>query len=230
MSRRIRRHITPFVTPFVTLFVTAAGAAGAVLLLAGPAAAHVRVIGDVIPGQPATLQFRVPSELADATTVRIVVAVPPELSVTSVPAVDGWTEKTVTGSAGKSSQVAWTAEAGHEIEPAASRTFKVKVGPVPDRYSLAFDTEQTYSNGTVAVWNQKQTGDKEPDRPAPVLVINPEAAPPSVAAKPAGTAADEDEGSSIGLPSAIGVGIASIGAGAAVWAARRRRSGGASAS
>ncbi|MFF6995877.1 DUF1775 domain-containing protein [Streptomyces sp. NPDC008313] len=241
MSRRTRRHIAPF--------VTAAGTAGAVLLLAGPAAAHVRVIGDVIPGKPATLQFRVPSELADATTVRVVVAVPSDISVTSVPALDGWTEKTVTGSAGKSSQVAWTAEPGHEIEPAASQTFTVKVGPVPDRYSLTFDTEQTYSNGTIAAWNQEQTGKKEPEFPAPVLVINPEAspapgeaadspksgtgesaAPPSVAAKPADTAADEDEGSSMGLPLAIGAGIAAIGAAAAVWAARRRRGGGASAS
>lgn len=241
MSRRIRRHIAPF--------VTAAGTVGAVLLLAGPAAAHVRVIGDVIPGKPATLQFRVPSELADATTVRVVVDVPPELSVTAVPALDGWTEKTVTGSAGKNSQVSWTAEAGHEIEPASSQTFTVKVGPVPDQYSLTFDTEQTYSNGEIAAWNQEQTGKKEPEFPAPVLVVNPEAspapgetadrpksasgeaaAPPSVAAKSADTAADEDAGSSIGLPLAIGVGIAAIGAAAAVRAARRRRSGGASAS
>ncbi|MFF6999002.1 DUF1775 domain-containing protein [Streptomyces sp. NPDC008313] len=219
------------------------------MLLASPAAAHVRIIGDVIPGEPATLGFRVPSELADAGTVRVVVEVPSEISVTSVPEIDGWTEKTVPGAAGKNAQVSWTAEAGHEIKPAASRTFKVRVGPVPDQRSLTFDTEQTYSNGTIATWNQEQKGDEEPESPAPVLVIDPEAGPaadessgtpkpaagegtttPSVAAKPAGTAAGEDEKSSTALPLAIGAGIAATGAAAAVWAARRRRSEGAAGS
>lgn len=158
MLRRIRRHTSPLVT-------VAAGAAGAVLLAAGSSAAHVRVIGDVIPTKPATLRFRVPSEMADATTVRIAVAVPPELAVTSVPVLDGWTEKTVAGPAGLGTQVVWTAQSGHAIKPAASRTFTVKVGPVPDRYSLSFDTEQTYSNGRSVAWNEDRTGSGEAEFP-----------------------------------------------------------------
>ncbi|MFI6951322.1 DUF1775 domain-containing protein [Streptomyces sp. NPDC050422] len=218
MLRRTRRHISPLAT-------VAAGAAGAVLLAAGTAAAHVRVIGDVIPGRPATLQFRVPSEMADATTVRIAVAVPPDLTVTSVPVLDGWTEKTVAGPAGQGAHVVWTAESGHAIKPAASRTFTVKVGPVPDRYSLSFDTEQTYSNGTSVAWNEEQTGSEEVEFPTPVLVINPSAssspavagdsprptgptAPePSVAAKPAASAETQETKSSLSLWATIGAGL-----------------------
>lgn len=235
MPRRNRRHISPLTT-------IALSAAGAVLFSAGSAAAHVRVIGDVIPGKPATLQFRVPSELADAKTVRIAVAIPSGLAVTAVPALDGWAVKNVAKTESHGTQLVWTAKPGHGVEPADSQIFKVRVGPIPDQYSLSFDTEQTYSNGTIAAWNQKQTGSKEPEFPTPVLVINPEAgpspenapgvpkpateetaAPPSAAAKPADAAADEDEVPSISLPLAIGAGIAAIGAAAAIWAQRRRR-------
>lgn len=234
MSRRTRRHT--LASPLITI---AAGAAGAVLLAAGSAAAHVRVIGEVIPGKPASLQFRVPSELADATTVRIAVAVPPGLKVTAVPALDGWKERTVAGSGGRGTRLVWTAEQGHEIKPAESRIFKVRVGPVPDLYSLTFDTEQTYSDGTIAAWNQKQTGSKEPEFPAPVLVVNPDASPSprSAADTPQPTAekaekaektqkAEEaaEEGASLGLPAAIGIG-AGTAAIAAVIAVRVRRRG-----
>ncbi|MEF9915575.1 DUF1775 domain-containing protein [Streptomyces sp. P5-A9] len=234
MPRRTRRHISP-------LIAVAVSAAGAVLLPAGSAVAHIRVIGDVIPGKPATLQFRVPSELADATTVRIAVAVPPELAVTAVPALDGWTEKTVAGPPGKGTQVVWTAESGHAIEPAASQTFTVKVGPVPDQYSLGFDTEQTYSNGTTAAWNQKQTGTEEPEFPKPVLVINPDASPPpaaagkspnpteqqtapapSVTAKPTATADAQETESSVSLWAVMGAG-ATVAAILAVGFQRRRK-------
>lgn len=234
MPRRTRRHISPLIT-------VAAGAAGAVLLSAGSAAAHIRVIGDVIPGKPATLQFRVPSELVDATTVRIAVAVPPELAVTAVPALEGWKEQTVAGPAGKGTQVVWTAESGHAIEPAASQTFKVKVGPVPDQYSLTFDTAQTYSNGTTAAWNQRQTGSEELEFPAPVLVINPSASPPpaatrdspppveqrtapapSVAAAPTASGDTQETESSAGLW-AIGAGGIAVAA-ILVVGLRRRRS------
>ncbi|MFH8442129.1 DUF1775 domain-containing protein [Streptomyces sp. NPDC018026] len=225
MSRRTRRHITPL--------ITAAGAAGAVLLSATAATAHVRVIGDVIPGKPATLQFRVPSELAEATTVRITVEVPKDLMVTSVPKLDGWNQETLPGAGGKGTRLVWTAEQGHEIQPAQSETFRANVGPIPDRYSLTFNTEQTYSNGTAVAWNQPRTGAEEPEFPAPVLVVDPEAGPPpgsaggaqqpgtsasapapSVDAATPQPAAAEDSDSDSSLPL-----VALIGAGAAVAAA-----------
>ncbi|WP_329213147.1 YcnI family protein [Streptomyces sp. NBC_01485] len=231
------------------MITVAASAAGAVLLSAGPGAAHIRVIGDVIPGKPATLQFRVPSELADATTVRIAVAVPPEIAVTAVPTPDGWTEQTIAGSTGQGLRLVWTAEAGHEIRPADSRIFKVKVGPIPDQYSVTFNTEQTYSNGTIATWNEKQTGSKEPEFPAPVLVIDPDAGPPpgsagdspqpattespapdagptpapSVAAAPADSAAAGQTGPSAGLLTVIGAGMVAVATIAAAAVRQRRR-------
>ncbi|WP_217167778.1 DUF1775 domain-containing protein [Streptomyces sp. AC512_CC834] len=235
MSRRTRRHITPL--------ITVAGAAGAVLLSATAATAHVRVIGEVIPGKPATLQFRVPSELAEATTVRVTVDVPKDLMITSVPALDGWNQETLPGTGDKGTQLVWTAEAGHEIKPAQSETFQANVGPIPDRYSLTFNTEQTYSNGTSVAWNEKQTGAEEPEFPAPVLVVDPEASPPpgsadgaaqpgasesvpapSVdAASPAQAASEEsDSGSSAGLVAVIGAGVA-VAAALATAVLRRRR-------
>ncbi|MDX3319718.1 DUF1775 domain-containing protein [Streptomyces sp. ME03-5684b] len=239
MSRRTRRRITPL--------ITVAGAAGAVLLSAGAATAHVRVIGDVIPGKPATLQFRVPSELAEATTVRITVEVPTDLMITSVPKLDGWNQETLPGTGGKGTQLVWTAEQGHEIQPAQSETFQANVGPVPDRYSLTFNTEQTYSNGTSVAWNQPKTGDEEPEFPAPVLVVDPEASPPPGSADgaqqpgtsasapapsigapsvdtatPAPAAAEEsDSGSSGPLIAVIAAGVA-VAAGLTVAVLRRR--------
>ncbi|MFG2500711.1 DUF1775 domain-containing protein [Streptomyces sp. NPDC048441] len=226
MPRRSRWHISPSTT-LTTLTTAVAGAAGAVLLCAGSAAAHVRVIGDVIPGEPATLQFRVPSELADATTVRIAVAVPSGLSVTAVPALDGWTERTVSRSAGQGTRVVWTAEPGHEIKPAASRTFKVKVGPVPDRHSLTFDTEQTYSDGTIAAWNQAKTGAEEPEFPAPVLVVDPDASPSPTAAEdsPQPTGSHTAPAPSAGRWAAIGAGGVAVAALVAVLFRRRGNSG-----
>ncbi|MGW4102712.1 DUF1775 domain-containing protein [Streptomyces sp. NPDC004976] len=241
MPRRTRRHIASLVT-------VAAGAAGAVMLASGAAAAHVSVTGDVIPGKPATLEFRVPSELADATTVRVAVVVPPELEVTGVPAVEGWTGKKVASPADEGTQLLWTAKPGYDIPPKESGTFTVKVGPVPDRYSLDFPAEQTYSNGTIATWNQPATGSEDPDFPVPVLTVNPEAEPPpasaggasaeaapgkaspapTVAATPTPSAvAAEDSGSSPGLVAGIGAAAAAAAAALAVLL-RRRRSRGAS--
>ncbi|CRK55569.1 Conserved membrane protein in copper uptake, YcnI [Alloactinosynnema sp. L-07] len=237
MPSRTRRHVT-------RLTAIAASAAGAFVLLAGPAAAHVRVIADVIPGQPATLQFRVPSELADATTVRIAVVVPPEVEVTEVPLKEGWTAETIPGPADQGARLVWTAEPGHEIQPAESATFPVLVGPVPDQRSLTFNTEQTYSNGTVAAWNQPQTGGEEPPFPAPVLIINPEAAPPtgnaghppatgtahpgagSTAPSIANVAGDStgagQTGLSAGLLGGIGLGVVLVGVVTAILLRRRR--------
>lgn len=168
MSRRTRRHTAPLV-------IAAASAAGALLLCAPPASAHVRVIGDVIPGQPATLNFRVPSELKEATTVRLTVDVPATLTVTGVPSIDGWTAQRTREPGGKGTRLVWTAKPGHEIKPGASRTFPVRVGAIPDQRSVEFDTDQTYSNGTIASWNQEQTGAEEPEFPVPELVIDPAA-------------------------------------------------------
>ncbi|WP_028927235.1 DUF1775 domain-containing protein [Pseudonocardia acaciae] len=226
MFSRARRHAARLLTIAVI-------AAGGVLLAQGSAWAHVRVIGNVIPGQPATLQFRVPSELTDATTVRLNLVVPPELRVTAVPPVDGWTEQTVAGANGQPTRLTWTARSGHEIQPAASAIFPVQVGPIPDVYAVTFDAEQVYSNGTIATWNQKQTGPKEPDFPSPVLVVNPSAKPaaasgagstaPSVTATSADSAGAGQAGPSAGPLAAIGGGVLVVGGLVTTVLLRRRR-------
>ncbi|MFD5462212.1 DUF1775 domain-containing protein [Kitasatospora sp. NPDC127059] len=168
MARRTGRHR-------VTLAAAAVGAAGAVLLSAGPASAHVRVFADgAVPGQPATLRFRVPSEKADATTVRVEVSVPAGLGVTEVPPVAGWEEQTV-AQPGNGSRLIWTATAGHAIRPDDHQLFEVRVGPLPRAASLRFETVQTYSDGSVVDWGQGQVGSTEAPFPAPVLLLEPAA-------------------------------------------------------
>ncbi|MFJ2241831.1 YcnI family protein [Streptomyces sp. NPDC087859] len=147
-------------------------AAGALFLLTGPASAHVRVFADgAKQGSPATLRFRVPSEKADATTVRIDVTLPKGVMSTAIPPASGWKQKETSSPEG-ATQIMWTATAGHELKPDAHRYFDVQVGPLPKKASIAFDVTQTYSDGTVVNWNEPQSGTKEPEFPAPVLVLD----------------------------------------------------------
>ncbi|MFG2582653.1 DUF1775 domain-containing protein [Streptomyces malaysiensis] len=151
------------------VLATAAG----VLLLAGPASAHVRVFSDgAEEGSPATLRFRVPSEKADVTTIRLEVALPKGVTPTAVPPAAGWTRKEIPSREGGPIHLIWTATAGHELEPDAHRYFDVRVGPLPKRPSIAFDVTQTYSDGSVVNWNERRTGNGEPDFPAPVLILD----------------------------------------------------------
>lgn len=148
--------------------VKALGAGGAAvalsLALSTPAAAHIRVFGpDARPGQAATLQFRVPGEKPSAETVRVEVALPKGVALDSVPKKPGWTVRK------SSTAITWTAGAGHAIEPDGHAYFSVRVGALPDRRSFAFPTIQTYSDGSQARWDQRPTGDEEPEFPAPVL-------------------------------------------------------------
>ncbi|MEU3521614.1 DUF1775 domain-containing protein [Streptomyces sp. NPDC006654] len=144
---------------------------GSVLLLAGPASAHVRVFSEgASEGHPATLRFRVPAEKATVTTVRVEVTLPSGVRPVSYPDVTGWTH-TSTAFDG-TTHVVWTARAGHEIEPDDHQYFPVRVGPLPHRASLGFDTVQTYSDGSVVDWNQSTGGGREPEFPRPLLILD----------------------------------------------------------
>ena len=152
-------------------------AAAALLLLAGTASAHVRVFSDgAKEGSPATLRFRVPSEKADATTVRVDVTLPKEVTANGAPPASGWTWKISTSAESGVIHIMWTATSGHELRPDEHRYFDVRVGPLPKEPSIAFDVAQTYSDGSVVNWNELQTGTEEPDFPAPVLVLDAAAA------------------------------------------------------
>lgn len=211
-------------------------AAGALFLLSGPASAHVRVFADgAKEGSPATLRFRVPSEKADATTVRVDVTLPKGVTSTGIPPAAGWTRKEISSSVGGGTQIMWTATAGHELKPDAHRYFDVQVGPLPKRASVAFDVAQTYSDGSVVNWDERQTGTKMPDFPAPVLVLDAAAAKaeetrqqasaqpaPTAAASPASVAVPQAQASGgvSWLPWTV-AGAAILGAGAVVVIRRR---------
>ncbi|MFF1354450.1 DUF1775 domain-containing protein [Streptomyces sp. NPDC058297] len=154
-----------------------AATAGSLLLLAGPASAHVRVFSDgAKEGHPAELRFRVPSEKADVTTVRLDVTLPKGVTPTAVPPATGWTPRRAPSAPDGATHIVWTATAGHELKPDAHRYFDVRVGPLPKEPSLTFDVAQTYSDGSVVNWNESGKGGEEPDFPAPVLVLDAAAA------------------------------------------------------
>ncbi|MFJ8251283.1 YcnI family protein [Streptomyces sp. NPDC094466] len=163
-------------------------AASTVLLIAGPAAAHVSVqpVGEAAKGGYATLNFKVPNERDQASTVKLEVNFPAGHPLSSVTpqAVPGWKidiskskldkplevhGKKITEAVSK---VTWTADEG-EIAPGYFQQFPVSVGALPeDADQLVFKAIQTYDNKEVVRWIEEPTaGGEEPDSPAPVLKL-----------------------------------------------------------
>ncbi|WP_329385179.1 YcnI family copper-binding membrane protein [Streptomyces sp. NBC_01716] len=163
-------------------------AATAVVLLAGPALAHVGVqpVGEAAKGGYATVNFKVPNERDDASTVKLEVNFPTEHPLASVSpqAVPGW-KIAVTKSKlaepiemhGKQiteavSKVTWTAAAGGGVAPGYFQQFPLSVGQLPeDADQLVFKTLQTYDNDEVVRWIDAPTEGAEPESPAPVLTL-----------------------------------------------------------
>ena len=158
-------------------------AAGALVLTAPMAAAHVTVNpGEAEKGGFAALAFRVPNERDDSGTTTLEVNMPedhpiPNVSVRPKP---GWTytvEKRtldtpidnfgeeVTEVVGK---ITWT---GAVINPGEFEEFEVSVGPLPeDADSIAFPALQTYQSSEVVRWiDPVVEGEEEPEHPAPTL-------------------------------------------------------------
>lgn len=154
------------------------------LLSVGAADAHVTVNPSSAPkGGFAKLTFRVPNEDDAANTTQVEVVFPQDapLAFASVKPVPGWTfavEKTHLASPIKSddgdvtdvvSKITWS---GGKIEPGEFQEFDVSVGPLPeDKDSMTFKALQTYDNGEVVRWIDIQSGDEEPEHPAPVLTL-----------------------------------------------------------
>ncbi|GAB2929609.1 MULTISPECIES: YcnI family copper-binding membrane protein [unclassified Streptomyces] len=166
-----------------------AAAASTVLLVAGPAAAHVSVqpVGEAAKGGYATLNFKVPNERDQASTVKLEVNFPADHPLSSVTpqAVPGWDIKIDKSKLDKPldvhgkkiteavSKVTWTAD-GSEIAPGYFQQFPVSVGALPeDADQLVFKAIQTYDNKEVVRWIEEPTeGGDEPDSPAPVLKLS----------------------------------------------------------
>jgi uncharacterized protein len=199
------------------LALLVAAVLGAVLLLAGPASAHVTVTapGATRGGSDQLITFRVPVEKT-VDTVGLTVQFPTSTPLASVlvAPMAGWTHtekmsklatpiKTDDGEITTAvTQVTWTATAGSGLKPGEFGEFTILAGQLPDAGSLSFPALQRYSDGSVVSWNQTAApgSTEEPDNPAPVLKLSGSSSSgssasdaPSVSASPA---ADQKSSSS----------------------------------
>ncbi|AWK10053.1 YcnI family copper-binding membrane protein [Streptomyces spongiicola] len=170
------------------LAVAAAAAASSALLLCGPAFAHVSVQpeGEAAKGGFATVNFKVPNERDNASTVKLEIALPADHPLSSVlpQPVPGWKAEVTTAKLDKpltvhgrqvteaASKITWTS-AGGRIGPGQFQQFPVSIGQLPeDTGKLVFKALQTYDNKEVVRWiEEPQDGAAEPDYPAPVLTL-----------------------------------------------------------
>ena len=175
---------------FARKSVAVAGvAAGALVLAAGTAAAHVTVNpSEETQGEYAKLAFRVPNESDTASTVKVKVLFPKDSPFASarVKPHPGWEAKVLTSKLAEPvttddftldkavSSITWTARKGVKIGPGEFDEFEVSIGPLPDKETLAFPAVQSYDDGEVVRWNQRvQEGAAEPEHPAPTLTLLP---------------------------------------------------------
>ncbi|GAA2811223.1 YcnI family protein [Kitasatospora sp. CM 4170] len=163
-------------------------AAASLVLLAGPASAHVTVQpGNAQQGGYTAVDFRVPNENDTASTVKLEVNLPldhPLASVRTLP-MPGWTATVEKSKLDKPikvhgndvneavSKITWTADAGTKIAPGQFQEFRVSLGPLPtDTDKLIFKALQSYDNGDVVRWiDEAKDGQPEPAKPAPVLTL-----------------------------------------------------------
>lgn len=201
-----------------------------ILGLAAPAAAHVTVQpGQAAGGGYAKLAFRVPTESATASTVKLTVTFPTDRPLATVrpKTKPGWKATVTRADLPEPVQVhgatlteavhtiTWDAQ-GDGIAPDMFDEFEVSVGPLPDSGRLVFDAAQTYSDGTVVRWNQT---DADAEHPAPVLTVTD---------PPGSDASDASDGGSNALAlgiaiGALAVGLVGLGIGIGLLVAAQRR-------
>jgi uncharacterized protein YcnI len=185
-----------------TAAVAALAAAG-LLLLAGPASAHVTVQpGSAVQGSYSEVAIHVPNEQDSATTTEVQLFLPTDhpIASVSIASVPGWTAtvqksklaKPLTTDDGQVteavSEITWT---GGKILPGQFQDFALSLGPLPsDTGSLTFKALQTYSDGSVVRWIQPTVeGQAEPANPAPVLKLT--AAAPAAGSNSTGSNSSE---------------------------------------
>ncbi len=226
--------------------VVAGLTAGGVLLLAGPAFAHVGVQpGTAEKGGYSTIALKVPNEKDNASTVKLELDLDPKHPLASVmpQPVPGWDikvekskldkpVKTDDGTVNEAvTKVTWT---GGKIEPGQFQQFPLSVGQLPtDADELVFKALQTYSDDEVVRWiDPSKPNGQEAEHPAPTLKLVAKAADAGGAKKAddksGQTAADKSDGSSDTTARVLGiagivVGVAGVAFG--VLAGRRRSEG-----
>lgn len=225
-------------------------AAGGVLLLAGPAFAHVSVQpeGAAAKGSFATVNFKVPNERDDASTVKLEVTLPTDHPLASVmpQPVPGWKVSITKAKLPKPiemegekiteapSKITWTAE-DKGVEPGQFQQFPLSVGQLPkDADQVVFKALQTYDDKQVVRWIEPtKEGAPEPENPAPVLKLTAAEADGHGAAAADGkneakaggnTDATDASGSdtTARVLGAIGIVVGITGVGFGVFAGRRR--------
>ena len=159
--------------------------ASAGLLLPSAAWGHVSVSStDASREGYGKIVFRVPNESDKASTTKLTVTLPQDTPFAFLTAQvkPGWKatittaklpEPTKVGDATLSEAprtVTWTTT-GDGIAPGEFDEFALSGGPFPDAESISFQAKQTYDDGEVVEWATEQTGDEEPDHPAPTLAL-----------------------------------------------------------
>ena len=166
-------------------FRSFAALAAAFLALGAAASAHVTISPKTVaPGATTELTFRCPNERSAASTISLVVQLPPDAPLATVepqPA-PGWTVRvtqrdlatplrTAHGDVKRvADTIAWT---GGRIAPGGVATFAVRIGAFPAAPSLlTFKAVQTYDDGEVVRWiEDRAPGEPEPPNPAPAVAV-----------------------------------------------------------
>jgi uncharacterized protein len=163
--------------------IAAAAAAAALLAVPAVAAAHVTVNPKEAPAGYAKLDVRVPNERDDASTVKVVLQMPPGIVSASYEPMPGWTTRVATRRLATPIQtphgdevseaidtITWTGTGRGEgrIAPGQFRDFGISV-PLPGQAGdvLTFKALQTYSSGEVVRW----IGAPDSDQPAPQVTV-----------------------------------------------------------
>ena len=170
--------------PARALAVTAT-AAGAALLAASPAAAHVHAVpGTTAAGGYGVVTFRVPNESDTAATTSVRVSLPADhpFAHVAVRPVPGWSATVAEGPLPAPVEqdgttltkaplsITWTADPGSAgIAVGQFEEFEANVGPLPAAGTrVVLPTVQTYADGEVANWTEVAAeGAAEPEDPAP---------------------------------------------------------------
>lgn len=224
--------------------VVTAFAFAAAVATAGPAAAHTEVEADGARAldQNVELAFSAESESGSAGITKLEVILPEGITpddITYKEGPDGWK----LASTGRGYTVS-----GPKLAVGKDAEYVVTVRQLPDAKSLLFKTLQTYSDGQLDRWIEREDegGDAHGHgHPAPRLELKaaaagaklispspteePTTAAPSPEATPAGSATgssdstEEDDGMPVAMPLGIGATVLVLGGG--VWWFRSRRGG-----
>jgi uncharacterized protein YcnI len=176
--------------------------------MTGVASAHVAVTSPdaVRAGELALVSFRVPTESAQASTVKVTITLPTDTPVAEVQVrpIPGWVSSVAERSLGSPTKVGdftltkvpasitWTAQAGSGVKPGQFQLFDITIAPVPDVTTMTFTATQVYSDGTVVRWDQEPAADgTEAEFPKPELALAAaDAASPSPEASTSPSASD----------------------------------------